>query len=447
VCCKRGGQDDLSGETTAINGKFMFHGWQYLTPDDREKIIRGVEDGRAHGGPYHLELDWVDKCNAQCFFCNSEYLHNGKSVTWDRAAALLTEAVGSDLRSIRLSGGGEPTLHPQLPELLALLQRNQVVLDNLNTNGTQLTDRVLDALAQVRVGEVRVSLNYSNEADYARGMGLPPKFFHRAVEMVANLHAMRRANPLFGQIHVQFFVYKPTVHQLRECYVLGRKLGADLIIFRELVGIDPALQLGAEDVAPILEQMQTILREDRTEGRVLSQLHSCGIGEQVAGMKAALQAEANPPAALVAPAPALPGGGEDRYCYIGWYSMTITGNESVFPCCMLLSADDQPPLTTLQGKRIAEVWHGEDYTRLRKELRDFIMLQRRLPFFERRHRCIMPQCASHNGCLITNGMCDDPFYADADARAERIRQRPLMQAWRLANRAGRLLERKFGKPV
>ena len=31
-------------------------GWNYLTADDKATILRGVRDGVAYGGPYHVEI-------------------------------------------------------------------------------------------------------------------------------------------------------------------------------------------------------------------------------------------------------------------------------------------------------------------------------------------------------------------------------------------------------
>ena len=46
----------------------MFHGWQHLTSEDRELILRGITDGVVYGGPFHMELDWVDRCKRPLLF-------------------------------------------------------------------------------------------------------------------------------------------------------------------------------------------------------------------------------------------------------------------------------------------------------------------------------------------------------------------------------------------
>lgn len=420
----------------------MIHGWQHLTPEDRETILRGITDGKVYGGPYHLEMDWVDKCNARCFFCNSEYIHKGESIPWEQARKHLNEAIAGGLRSVRLSGGGEPTLHANFPDLLRMLGQHGVVLDNLTTNGTQLTDRVLDALMGVRITEIRVSLNFPTADTYAEGMGLPAKFFDRVVEMTRKLSLARRAHPDFGRLMLQVFIYKPTMHLIRQSYELARELGADLITFRELWNIDPALCFTAEDVPSIIDQMRDIIREDWRKGIVESHLDSHGANAAIAQVYDELRAELGgaPP---MAPHPV---NEQIRYCYIGWYSMTVIGNQAVYPCCYLLPNNVIPPVDSLKTKSLAEAWRGDRFNLFRKEMRDFFILQRPVPLFDKRVKTIGPSCATHNGCPLGRSLCDEAFFEEADRRLEAVRHQPTQQLWRLANRAGRFMERHLRKP-
>lgn len=416
----------------------MYHGWQHLTPEDRETILRGIVDGTVYGGPYHLEFDWVDSCNARCFFCNSDHIHDGQSIPWPRAERFLEEAADDGLRSIRLSGGGEPTLHPNFPDLLDLLARRAVALDNLNTNGTMLTGRVLEALRGVRLGELRISLNYSDPESYAAGMGLPPRFFARTVGMIRDLDRLRREAPAFGQLIIQFFVTRATASSLRQCYELGRELGADIIVFRELWGVGPEHLFTPADVPGIVAQMRELMREDWAAGTVVSHLESHGVGDLIAAMRAGLAAELG----ALSPRPAEVIDYPSRYCYIGWYSMTVLGSQAVHPCCYLLPEQRIPPLGNLAGASLRELWRGPAYAQFRRELRNYFLLQRPVPFFARRAQRITRTCATHTDCPITRSMCDDAFYAEAERRLAGVRARPRIQLWRLLSRAGRLFERK-----
>lgn len=419
----------------------MIHGWRHLTELDRENILRGLADGQVYGGPYHLELDWVDRCNARCFFCNSESIHKGESIPWERARVLLEEAAAGGLRSIRLSGGGEPTLHPNFPDLVELLAARNIVLDNLTTNGTALIDRAIEALLRARVHEIRVSLNYPTAATWSAGMGLHERLFEKAVDSVRKLSRARRAIPGFGRLMIQFFIYKPTIGLIEQSYALARELDVDLVTYRELIDIDPALQLAPGDAPEVVERMSRVLREDWRVGIVENHLTSHGLGERFRVIYDALRAElgGEPP---MAPHPV---NHAIRYCYMPWYSMTLLGSQAAYPCCFLMLHPYLPSLGSVAEHSLGEIWRGEAFARLRKEMREFFLLQERGPFFLRRMKQSSPGCASHTECSLTTSLADEAFYEEAERRLALERRRPVVRLERLAAKAALAVERHLPK--
>ncbi len=414
----------------------MIHGFDYLTQDDRETMLRGIVDGEVYGGPYHLELDWVDKCNARCFFCNSENLHNGKSILWPRAEEILGEAIDNGLRSIRLAGGGEPTLHPHLPDLFRFLAARGVALDQLTTNGTQFTPRVLDSMADLSIGSISVSLNYPTRETYEQGMGLPAKFFDRAVEMTRQVAELKKRNPNFKRLVIQFFVYKPTIELIPEMYRLGRELGADLIPFKDLYGIDPELQLDESDVPRIVELYREVAREDADNGIAHFHISKWGLDTAIADMHRELQAEGVPAPA----APGRPASFANKFCYIAWHSMTITGTQAVYPCCWLFIQPSVGPVDNLMDKSLLEVWRGGAMREVRQELRRFMLLREQSSYGNRRLKRTTPSCHTHNECPLTHSMCDESFYEEADRRLEKVRRSLSVSALKVMDRVGSRVE-------
>jgi len=415
----------------------MFHGWNHLTAEDREAILRGIADGEVHGGPFHLELDWVDKCNARCFFCNSAFLHNGRSLDWPRAEALLEEARAMGLRSLRLSGGGEPTLHPRLGDLLAWLERSGVVLDQVTTNGLRLGEPLLGALGRLRVGIFNVSLNYATPETWAEGsMGLPARNFDRVVEGLRALAEVRRGNPRFETLAIQFFVHRLTLTHIERMYRLARELGADAIAFLELHGIEESRQFSEADLPTLVERFRPVCRDDWDSGRVWVKLVSRGAAAAFERMFAGLEREMGRPRS--GPSAFNPRIRFDiRYCYIPWYSLTISGSQAVFPCCFLLNKPTLPPLDDLAERSLAEVWRGAAFRELRRELRAFFLYGAPLPDPAARLRRTDASCHDHQTCPVTAWMCDDEFYEEAERRLAAERRRPEIAQWIAGVRAGR----------
>jgi GTP 3',8-cyclase len=109
-----------------------------------------------------LRISLTDRCQLRCSYCLPEH-----GVQWLAKPQLLTDAefvhladlfVGLGVRTIRLTGG-EPTLHPRLPELIgrfaALTPRPELAL---TTNAVTL-DAAATALVAAGLDRVNISLD------------------------------------------------------------------------------------------------------------------------------------------------------------------------------------------------------------------------------------------------------------------------------------------------
>lgn len=396
----------------------MLHGWQYLKSEDREVILAGIACGQALGGPFHLEIDWVDACNASCFFCNSDHLHGGAVLGWPRTQEVLEQALTNDLRCVRLSGGGEPLLHPRIDRMLAWLGERGVSLDNLNTNGVLLDAAVVSGLADIHVGEVKVSLNYCDAKAYSRGAGIPERIFGRVCDNIRGLHEARCGSGGPEVIEVQFFVYADTARDIVRMYELGCSLGANRISFRDLFGIHRDLALGDECAQIILPQVREVLRRDITKQRAVFLLYSQpALQNQIAELELEIQGDRGGKEETRQPA-----GDHQRYCFMGWYSMTLTGTENVYPCCYFLPSRSRKPLDTLRTRTLHEVWSGPRYARFRSEMWDYIVSGVPSANAGTRTSTIMQCCNSHTDCPLGGWLADDEMYLAAHSELEPVRR-------------------------
>jgi MoaA/NifB/PqqE/SkfB family radical SAM enzyme len=122
-------------------------------------------------------------CNARCGFCLAppDGAHPPGTVLADRIDWLLSRGV----RTIHFCGG-EPTIHPALPELLAHV-RARGGRTKLTTNGIAIDDRLIGALETGR-SEVKVSL-HGDRAKHDRLVGRVA--FDRTVSNLRRLLASR----------------------------------------------------------------------------------------------------------------------------------------------------------------------------------------------------------------------------------------------------------------
>ena len=90
----------------------------------------------------YLRISVTDRCNFRCLYCMPEeglaWLPKAEILSYEEIAEVVAQLAPLGLRRIRISGG-EPTIRPNLDELIRLLRANTSVEDiALSTNGARL---------------------------------------------------------------------------------------------------------------------------------------------------------------------------------------------------------------------------------------------------------------------------------------------------------------------
>jgi MoaA/NifB/PqqE/SkfB family radical SAM enzyme len=396
------------------------HGWAHITAERKRELIAAILSAEATPGPAHAELDLTDRCNVGCYFCNQQDTRSKNQIPLERAAALIDELVGTGLKSVRLSGGGDPLFHRDILGVLDHLSRRGVVIDNLTTNGVALGPEVASRLVRDGAREVVVSLNAVDAEDHHRMMRVKPDRFARVVANVRGL-VTARGEADRPVVVVKFLLDRVNFHRLVDMYELGRSLGSDRISISWVEPIpheriDPDLFVTPEDRWAARPLVEEVFRRDR--GRNLLELYVgvTGWNEMIAEARRTGGSGASP--APTAPAFREENGG----CFFAWYSTAITGNGNLHPCCMLINPDVEPLGNVLQGT-FAEHWHGPAYTTMRREMREVLISQGRLEYSPKRFEVLQPPCVQPGRCWLKNAFFrgDDDFYRELGAALDRAR--------------------------
>jgi cyclic pyranopterin phosphate synthase len=90
----------------------------------------------------YLRISVTDRCNFRCLYCMPEqglpWLPKAEILTYEEIAEVVRQLSPLGLRRIRISGG-EPTIRPNLDELIRMLRAVPIVEDiALSTNGARL---------------------------------------------------------------------------------------------------------------------------------------------------------------------------------------------------------------------------------------------------------------------------------------------------------------------
>ncbi len=116
-----------------------------------------------------LRISITDRCNFRCTYCMStdcEFAETATLLTPREFVRVARIAETLGIRKIRLTGG-EPTLHPQLEQIIAEIRQATTVEIALITNGSRLTRDSLARLQEAGLSRVTMSLDALDEERFA----------------------------------------------------------------------------------------------------------------------------------------------------------------------------------------------------------------------------------------------------------------------------------------
>jgi MoaA/NifB/PqqE/SkfB family radical SAM enzyme len=108
-------------------------------------------------GPWLAQVVVTRRCNLTCGYC-TEYDRTSDPVPYDDLASRLAKL--SELRTWAVClTGGEPTMHPRLPDLVAEMKRLGFKRRMMITNGTRLTPKLIGALNDAGLTDMQISVD------------------------------------------------------------------------------------------------------------------------------------------------------------------------------------------------------------------------------------------------------------------------------------------------
>lgn len=178
-------------------------------------------------GTVDLELTW--RCNHKCTWCVCRDSHRTSDIRPELVTLVADYCHRHGVNWVILSGGGEPTLHPEFVPLTNYLAMHEVRIA-VFTNGStlpQLADHLVRTAAYIRV-----SLDAATRDTYAAVHGTAPSAFDTLLEAIAGL-ATRSSRPRLG---LSFVRTQPNALEARQFVELADSLGVDELLIRDDVG-------------------------------------------------------------------------------------------------------------------------------------------------------------------------------------------------------------------
>ncbi len=146
--------------------------------------------------PRMCVLSSVYVCNSRCPHCpytGSGIRERYRDTPYMAPATfkLIADQCGVRRAWLRISGGGEPLLHPQMPELVEYAKSVGCRV-GLITNGSLLNERMGERLLECGVDAIEVSVDAGDAASYARVR--PGLDWQRLVDNLVRLNRLRSRN-------------------------------------------------------------------------------------------------------------------------------------------------------------------------------------------------------------------------------------------------------------
>lgn len=306
--------------------------------------LQALRNGRPMA-PIHVQLIISDLCNQDCTFCayrmtgyTSNELFNevradGTSthnphrfLAYDKVVEILEDCQAIGVKAIQVTGGGEPTLHPQFVNIL-----DQVVDRGLDlavvTNGWRLGAREMQAL--LRATWVRVSLDAASADRYRTIRRTTSMAFETVLQHLREFVALKQATRSAVTIGIGFVVTRENWQEVLEATRLARDLGVDNIRLSAVFQPERAAYF-----APFFETASALCREAEALSsdtfRVIN-----NFGERVSDL------------ALGAP----------DYAVCGYQHVTtyIGADQQVYRCCVL-AYSRRGLLGSLRQQRFKDLW-------------------------------------------------------------------------------------------
>lgn len=171
-----------------------------------EKINDYIK-GYNHFNPWSIEVHPTAKCNHRCIHCSYKE-RNEKRVSLDKKVMddLIDSIINMKIKGVYFSGGGEPTIYPNLADYVKKLYKNGVEVA-LITNGTLLNETGIVDIANM-FNYIAVSVPSCDNATFNKITG--SNFLDKVLSVPEDIKSKHGDNsPIIGsRIVVTNLIYK-----------------------------------------------------------------------------------------------------------------------------------------------------------------------------------------------------------------------------------------------
>lgn len=169
----------------------LYSNLKFLRYADR---LQAPADGQV-AAPVHVRIKPINRCNHNCWYCAyrvdnlalGEDMNLDDRIPTDAMFGIVDDLVDMGVQAVTFSGGGEPLLYKELPEVVRRLAAGGIRVATL-TNGSNLRGAMADTFAAHGTW-VRVSLDAWDDASYTASRGAPDGAFTKLIGNIRDFAA------------------------------------------------------------------------------------------------------------------------------------------------------------------------------------------------------------------------------------------------------------------
>ena len=273
-------------------------------------------------------------CNHNCQGCSYQELNRGENVFLDpqNFVKLLKSLHGLKVKSIELSGGGEPTLHPKFCELVKQAENEGFEL-GLLTNGSLLSGRIVDLVVE-HFTYIRVNIDASDVRVYNQ-IHRPPEIYEfqtilKNLEEVISKRNQKNSKLIVG---AKVMVCQTNMNFIEDVINLTKDIGCDYIQFKPMRNAEDSLL--PEQVGMVDDLIKT-LQEKYYPFSV------CG------GAK---------------------GSETNRKCWLSPIHIVVDPLGDVYPCCHYQYRRESTRMGNLFKQPLEKIWFGQRHKKVIRDLK------------------------------------------------------------------------------
>ena len=192
--------------------------------------------------PIHVDLETASICNLKCTMCphsKKEHKMEKGLIENELARKIIKDCVESGVTSLKLSGRGEPLLHPYLVNYVELAKSRGIIDVMFNTNGLLLAEKKTRRLVDAGLDLIIISIDGSTKETY-ESIRIGSSFDQVAHNIEYMLRYRKEQKKFKPMIRLQFVKMEENIREFEDFLRMWRGK-ADV-----LVGLDYSNRMGGK---------------------------------------------------------------------------------------------------------------------------------------------------------------------------------------------------------